>query len=85
MQKLAWDPDETTNGCPKFHADGTLQGKYICQYLDQNNNLCTLAVNPGWAESMFGVMLLALVQQCAYEKDAHDKYKDPSGKTCVLS
>src|SRR5687768_7858181 len=38
-----------------------LKGKYVCQYLNQNNNLCTLTVNPGWAESMFGITMLALV------------------------
>jgi hypothetical protein len=38
VKYLAWEPDLTVKGHPKFNADKTLKGKYICQYENDNGN-----------------------------------------------
>lgn len=62
-------------------------GKYLYQYKDENDKMQSVTIPIDWAEMNFGVVLLPVVQEFAYEKgsEAHNKYKNENGKTCPLS
>lgn len=44
VKYLAWEPELTVKGFPKFNPDNTLKGKYICQYENEKGILIPVAV-----------------------------------------
>ena len=63
---LAWHPATTVKGkALKFH-DGTLKGKYICKYEDQNKELKEIECENDWVQHNFSIVAQAYAQQAGY-------------------
>ena len=85
VKYLAWEPDVTVKGLPKYNPDKTLKGRYIIQYEDVNKKMVICAVSNEWAEHNFGVTCLAHAQQFAYDLAKEQEYIDKDGQVVSLS
>jgi len=54
---IAWDPDVTLKGQPKFYGDETLKGKYVCRYLDGQDRLQSVTVPTDWLKKILELRL----------------------------
>src|SRR5688572_19383701 len=52
---LGWVPEVTKDGRPMRNNDGSLQGKYMCGWLNDKNKIEETKVEPWWVELNFGV------------------------------
>jgi len=85
VKYLAWEPDVTVKGLPKYNPDKTLKGRYIIQYENVNKKMVTCAVLNEWAEHDLGVTWLAHAQQFAYDLAKDQEYLDKDGQVVSLS
>ena len=73
VKYLAWVPETSPSGEKLLNQDGTLKGKYVCKYIqDQKrnkNNLKEMTVGTDWVEKNFSVILLAYIQRLGYQRD----------------
>lgn len=75
----------TSTGKPKRHADDSLKGKYMVQYIDHRKQLKSLDVQTDWAEINFGIAALAYAQQLAYDLLAYVKFKSNNGSMVEMN
>jgi hypothetical protein len=85
IKYLAWHPETTVRGNPLRNNDGTLKGRYVCRYNDENNEQVDVDVSTDWAQANFSLIALAYAQQTAYQAKKIVEVSKDTGSSDILS